>query len=53
MRPLFRLINKCVPFFQGYLISPPRSVAALAEWVAIRNHTPADLNLEPQKLALR
>lgn len=47
------LLQAGCDLFQGYLISPPRSVAALAEWVAIRNHTPADLNLEPQKLALR
>lgn len=47
------LLQAGCDLFQGYLISPPRSVATLAEWVAIRNHTPADLNLEPQKLALR
>lgn len=34
------LLQAGCDLFQGYLISPPRSAAALEEWVAIRNRTP-------------
>lgn len=40
------LLQAGCDLFQGYLISPPRSAAALAEWVAIRNRS-TELRLEP------
>jgi diguanylate cyclase (GGDEF)-like protein len=40
------LLDAGCDLFQGYLISPPRSVAALGEWVAIRNRSQGDLRLE-------
>ena len=46
------LLQAGCDLFQGYLISPPRSVTALLEWVAIRNRS-AELQLEPQMVALR
>jgi diguanylate cyclase (GGDEF)-like protein len=41
------LLQAGCDLFQGYLISPPRSAAALAEWVAIRNRSQNALHLEP------
>ncbi|WP_417776420.1 putative bifunctional diguanylate cyclase/phosphodiesterase [Stutzerimonas xanthomarina] len=40
------LLQAGCDLFQGYLISPPRSVTALAEWVAVRNLSQAELRLE-------
>ncbi|AHL73833.1 c-di-GMP phosphodiesterase [Stutzerimonas stutzeri] len=47
------LLQAGCDLFQGYLISPPRSVGALAEWVAIRDRSPAELQQVPQVIALR
>jgi c-di-GMP phosphodiesterase len=41
------LLQAGCDLFQGYLISPPRSVAALTEWVAVRNRAQAALHLDP------
>jgi diguanylate cyclase (GGDEF)-like protein len=41
------LLQAGCDLFQGYLISPPRSAAALAEWVAIRKRSQNALRLEP------
>lgn len=40
------LLQAGCDLFQGYLISPPRSVAAMEEWVAIRNRSQPDLRVE-------
>ncbi len=40
------LLKAGCDLFQGYLISPPRSVSALAEWVAIRNRPEAERRLD-------
>jgi len=49
------LLQAGCDLFQGYLISPPRSVTALAEWVAVRNLSQAELRLEqlPPRTALQ
>ncbi len=41
------LLQAGCDLFQGYLISPPRSATALAEWVATRNRSQTELRLEP------
>ena len=40
------LLQAGCDLFQGYLISPPRSVGALGEWVAVRNREEAQLRLD-------
>ena len=40
------LLQAGCDLFQGYLISPPRTVAALAEWVAVRTRSETELRLE-------
>jgi len=40
------LLRAGCDLFQGYLISPPRSLAALEDWMAVRNRTQAALRLE-------
>jgi EAL domain-containing protein (putative c-di-GMP-specific phosphodiesterase class I) len=40
------LLQAGCDLFQGYLISPPRSFAALEDWMAVRNRTQAALRLE-------
>lgn len=40
------LLQAGCDLFQGYLISPPRSVAELDEWMAIRNRSLTELRLE-------
>ncbi len=40
------LLQAGCDLFQGYLISPPRSVSALTDWVAVRNRAQADLRLD-------
>ncbi|RYJ62806.1 putative bifunctional diguanylate cyclase/phosphodiesterase [Pseudomonas songnenensis] len=40
------LLQAGCDLFQGYLISPPRSLAALEDWMAVRNRTQAALRLE-------
>ncbi|MCQ4312340.1 EAL domain-containing protein [Pseudomonas stutzeri] len=40
------LLDAGCDLFQGYLISPPRSVVALREWMAVRSRSQADLRLE-------
>jgi len=41
------LLQAGCDLFQGYLISPPRSLAALEDWMAVRNRTQDTLRLEP------
>jgi len=41
------LLQAGCDLFQGYLISPPRSISALTEWVAIRERSHGDPRLEP------
>ena len=40
------LLQAGCDLFQGYLISPPRSLAALEDWMAVRNRTQTALRLE-------
>ena len=40
------LLQAGCDLFQGYLISPPRSVGALGEWVTVRNRPEAQLQLD-------
>ncbi len=40
------LLRAGCDLFQGYLISPPRSVPALAEWVAVRDRSQSGLHLQ-------
>lgn len=40
------LLEAGCDLFQGYLISPPRSVAALGDWVEVRNRNQANPGLE-------
>jgi len=41
------LLQAGCDLFQGYLISPPRSLAALEDWMAVRNRAHGALRLEP------
>ncbi|MBC7197838.1 MAG: EAL domain-containing protein [Pseudomonas balearica] len=40
------LLEAGCDLFQGYLLSPPRSLAALEDWMAVRRRTPGSLRLE-------
>ncbi|MCJ0975944.1 EAL domain-containing protein [Pseudomonas sp. PS1] len=40
------LLQAGCDLFQGYLISPPRSLAALRDWMAVRNRAEGALRLE-------
>jgi len=40
------LLQAGCDLFQGYLISPPRSVSALKDWVAVRNRAHSELRLD-------
>ncbi|MCQ4295974.1 EAL domain-containing protein [Pseudomonas stutzeri] len=40
------LLQAGCDLFQGYLISPPRSLAALEDWMAVRNRAQGTLRLE-------
>jgi diguanylate cyclase (GGDEF)-like protein len=40
------LLRAGCDLFQGYLISPPRSMAELGDWMAVRNRTQANPSLE-------
>lgn len=40
------LLQAGCDLFQGYLISPPRAVNALKDWVAVRNRAQSDLRLD-------
>ena len=49
------LLQAGCDLFQGYLISPPRSLAALEDWMAVRNRAQGTLRLEqlpPRALSL-
>lgn len=48
------LLEAGCDLFQGYLLSPPRSLAALEDWMAVRRRTPGSLRLEalPQAVSL-
>ncbi|MCM2607204.1 EAL domain-containing protein [Rossellomorea marisflavi] len=48
------LLEAGCDLFQGYLLSPPRSLAALEDWMAVRGRTPGSLRLEalPQAVSL-
>lgn len=48
------LLEAGCDLFQGYLLSPPRSLAALEDWMAVRRRTPSSLRLEalPQAVSL-
>jgi len=49
------LLEAGCDLFQGYLLSPPRSLAALEDWMAVRRRTPGSLRLEalPQAVSLQ
>lgn len=40
------LLEAGCDLFQGYLLSPPRSLAALEDWMAVRRRTPGSLRLK-------
>ncbi len=40
------LLEAGCDLFQGYLLSPPRSLSALADWMAVRRRALAPLRLE-------
>jgi len=49
------LLEAGCDLFQGYLLSPPRSLTALEDWMAVRRRTPGSLRLEalPQAVSLQ